>query len=251
VREPLWIYLETSFFFFFLPFSQFIWGRRCPLSPFSSITRNFIIHSHLSHIQLHTVNPSFFWSTSSSPFFHIHVHNKKYIMYKICILIEKTSAFSYPYPLNWGWHNLLPPCCDKDSVTYFTTGRLSYIYPPWSIEWLLTSANAAGTNGLTWGKARVNKFWSPTRWPTFANVAKLPRLHTNRTDWLTAFMYIHTYSSRFIHEEVAEVFQIFLRDTHVLPKLVSAINPLVAFYDIHGRKREVLLFYYVPDTTRD
>jgi hypothetical protein len=32
---------------------------------------------------------------------------------------------------------------------------------------------------------------------------------------------------------------------------VSAINPLVAFYDIHGGKREVLFFYCVPDTTRD
>jgi hypothetical protein len=32
---------------------------------------------------------------------------------------------------------------------------------------------------------------------------------------------------------------------------VSAINPLVAFYDIHGGKREVLSFYFVPDTTRD
>jgi hypothetical protein len=32
---------------------------------------------------------------------------------------------------------------------------------------------------------------------------------------------------------------------------VSAINPLVAFYDMHGRKREVLFFYFVPDTTRD
>jgi hypothetical protein len=31
---------------------------------------------------------------------------------------------------------------------------------------------------------------------------------------------------------------------------VSAINPLVAFYDSHGGKREVL-FYFVPDTTRD
>jgi hypothetical protein len=31
---------------------------------------------------------------------------------------------------------------------------------------------------------------------------------------------------------------------------VSAINPLVALYDIHGGKREVL-FYFVPDTTRD
>jgi hypothetical protein len=31
---------------------------------------------------------------------------------------------------------------------------------------------------------------------------------------------------------------------------VSAINPLVAFYDIHGGKREVQFFYSVPDTTR-
>jgi hypothetical protein len=30
---------------------------------------------------------------------------------------------------------------------------------------------------------------------------------------------------------------------------VSAFNPLVAFYDIHGRNREVLFFYFVPDTT--
>jgi hypothetical protein len=32
---------------------------------------------------------------------------------------------------------------------------------------------------------------------------------------------------------------------------VSAINPLGAFYDIHGGKRQVLFFYFVPDTTRD
>jgi hypothetical protein len=32
---------------------------------------------------------------------------------------------------------------------------------------------------------------------------------------------------------------------------VNAINPLVAFYDIHGGKREVLFYYSVPDTTRD
>jgi hypothetical protein len=32
---------------------------------------------------------------------------------------------------------------------------------------------------------------------------------------------------------------------------VSAINPLVAFYDIHGEKRGVLFFYFVPYTTRD
>jgi hypothetical protein len=32
---------------------------------------------------------------------------------------------------------------------------------------------------------------------------------------------------------------------------VSAINPLVAFNDIHAGKREVLFFYFVPDNTRD
>jgi hypothetical protein len=32
---------------------------------------------------------------------------------------------------------------------------------------------------------------------------------------------------------------------------VNVVNPLVAFYEIHGRNIEVLLFYFVPDTTRD
>jgi hypothetical protein len=32
---------------------------------------------------------------------------------------------------------------------------------------------------------------------------------------------------------------------------VSAINLLVAFYNVHGGKREVLFFYFVPDTTRE
>jgi hypothetical protein len=32
---------------------------------------------------------------------------------------------------------------------------------------------------------------------------------------------------------------------------VSAINALVAFYDIRERKGEVLFFYFVPDITRD
>jgi hypothetical protein len=32
---------------------------------------------------------------------------------------------------------------------------------------------------------------------------------------------------------------------------VSAINRLVAFYDIHGWKREVLFFYFVLDTRQD
>jgi hypothetical protein len=88
-------------------------------------------------------------------------------------------------------------------------------------------------------------------------------------------MYIHTYHTRFIPEGVAEASQILLRDAHVLPNYlavrntadvkngkpiavwsqsisgVSADNPSVAFYDIHGRKREVLFFYFVQDTTRN
>jgi hypothetical protein len=32
---------------------------------------------------------------------------------------------------------------------------------------------------------------------------------------------------------------------------VSAIHPLVAFCNTHGGKREVLFFYFVPDTTQD
>jgi hypothetical protein len=33
--------------------------------------------------------------------------------------------------------------------------------------------------------------------------------------------------------------------------LRCAVDPLVAFYDINGRKGEVLFFNSVPDTTRD
>jgi hypothetical protein len=32
---------------------------------------------------------------------------------------------------------------------------------------------------------------------------------------------------------------------------VTAVNHLVAFYDIHGRRGEVLFFCSVPDATRD
>jgi hypothetical protein len=39
----------------------------------------------------------------------------------------------------------------------------------------------------------------------------------------------------------------------VLLQSISGVsaNSLVAFYDIHGGKREVLFFYFDPDTTRD
>jgi hypothetical protein len=68
--------------------------------------------------------------------------------------------------------------------------------------------------------------------------------------------YIHTYHSRFIPVGVAEVSQVFLRDTPIAILLQSisggsAINPLVVIYDIHGGKKEVLFFYFVLDTTRD
>jgi hypothetical protein len=54
-----------DFFFFSFP-SSFEVGAACRLPPFSSITRHFITHTHLSHILPHTVNPSIFRSTSSS-----------------------------------------------------------------------------------------------------------------------------------------------------------------------------------------
>jgi hypothetical protein len=37
----------------------------------------------------------------------------------------------------------------------------------------------------------------------------------------------------------------------VLLQSISGVNPLVACYDIHGGKREVLYFNFDPDTTRD
>jgi hypothetical protein len=73
---------------------------------------------------------------------------------------------------------------------------------------------------------------------------------------------IRTCHLRFIPVGVAKVSQIFLRDAHVFQSYLAmsntadvtgsanAINPLVAFYDSHGGKREVLFFYFVPDTTR-
>jgi hypothetical protein len=108
-----------------------------------------------------------------------------------------------------------------------------------------------------------------------ALIARALALILNRIVYYDSLLTVHTYHSRFIPEGVAEVSQIFLRNTHVLPTLVnyeehcrpwqvvnsspsyfslsdaSAINPLVASYDIHGGKREVLFFYFVPDTTRD
>jgi hypothetical protein len=45
---------------------------------------------------------------------------------------------------------------------------------------------------------------------------------------MSADIKIHTYHSRFIPEGVAEASQTFLRDVHVLPKLLS--------YEVHCRR---------------
>jgi hypothetical protein len=93
---------------------------------------------------------------------------------------------------------------------------------------------------------------------------------------LLLFKYIYTYHSRLISKGVVEASQIFLwerltfnqnylamRNTADLtsgkPIAVwlqsisdgDAVNPLAAFYDIHGRTREVLVFCSVLDTTQD
>jgi hypothetical protein len=106
------------------------------------------------------------------------------------------------------------------------------------------------------------------------NETHLGRLAEKQSNLCVVTLLLQTYHSRFTPEGVAEVSQIFLRDTHVFPKLamkktadvtggkpiavllqsisgVSAIDRLVTFYDIHGGKREVLFFYFVPDTTPD
>jgi hypothetical protein len=77
--------------------------------------------------------------------------------------------------------------------------------PPLKLEWLLTTAKATGTKGLTClskhGGARDKKFWSPILWLTIETVAKLPRSHAERTnrraierEWYVCNCLIFTYS---------------------------------------------------------
>jgi hypothetical protein len=67
--------------------------------------------------------------------------------------------------------------------------------------------------------------------------------------------YIHT-SLTLIPEGVAVACQIYRtggKPIAVWSQSISgvkAINPLVTFYDIHGRKRDVLFFYIVRGATR-
>jgi hypothetical protein len=90
--------------------------------------------------------------------------------------------------------------------------------------WVLKTANAAETNGLTrlpkHGRARANKiFGHPS--DDLLNLLRFRNLMPSApTRGSRTFIIIHTYIHT-THEGVAEVSQIFLRDTHVLPKLVS------------------------------
>jgi hypothetical protein len=77
--------------------------------------------------------------------------------------------------------------------------------------------------------------------------------HLQESNYLVEIL--HTYHSRFIPEGVAGVSQLAMRNTadvtggkpiSILLQSISgasAINLLVAFYDIHGGKREVVLFF--------
>jgi hypothetical protein len=60
-----------------------------------------------------------------------------------------SSSSSYPFPTLSGVGTIcFSSCCDKDSAIIFTTRRLPDVKPPWNWSGL-TTANAAGTNGLT------------------------------------------------------------------------------------------------------
>jgi hypothetical protein len=107
------------------------------------------------------------------------------------------------------------------------------------------------------------------KWGTWKYVAKcfftMPKVNETITNvrfipnYILHILLIHTYHSRFIPEGVAEVSQIFLRDTLVLPKLLISYEEhckrdmwlahrrLIAVYlrckcYIHAGKREVLIF---------
>jgi hypothetical protein len=73
-------------------------------------------------------------------------------------------------------------CCDKD---YFYDRPPAWRQPSLKLEWVITTANAAGTNGWTCllkhGGARDNKFWSSILWLTIENCAYLSRSHAERT----------------------------------------------------------------------
>jgi hypothetical protein len=149
--------------------------------------------------------------------------------------------------------------------------------------WMLTTANAAGINGLMCllkhGGVQDSKFLVPNLigWPTLLNFRNCtPSVLTAGSSNLSGPSSQQTYRSRFIPEGIVEASQIFLQDAQDLLKWLSyeedcidvtdgkpiaawllrssgvgAVNPLVAFCDIHGSKGDMIFFCSVPDTTRD
>jgi hypothetical protein len=88
--------------------------------------------------------------------------------------------------------------------------------------------NSASSNCGLVGNNRSISHWETllTNWsfsfPVFIKNCYPSRLRTGALLILKCFSTIlHTYQTRFIRKGAAEVSQIFLRDTHVLPKLVS------------------------------
>jgi hypothetical protein len=68
---------------------------------------------------------------------------------QILIFFYYLLSSSYPFPsLSKVGTTCFSSCCDKDSAIIFATGRLQR-QPPLKLQWVLTTANAAGTNGLT------------------------------------------------------------------------------------------------------
>jgi hypothetical protein len=118
------------------------------------------------------------------------------------LAVEKTKTISssYRYPTKWGRYSIFSSCCDKEWAIIFTTGRLSALSPFLKLERVLTTANTAGTNGLTClpkhGGVRDKKFWSPIILLTFEIVVWLARSHAERTDrWTTELL--HRYINLF------------------------------------------------------
>jgi hypothetical protein len=74
-------------------------------------------------------------------------------LYKKCLPLvprlinSPVSSSSFPFPRLSEVTTCFSSRCDKDSAITFTTGRLPQ--PSLKLEWVLTTANAAGTNGST------------------------------------------------------------------------------------------------------
>jgi hypothetical protein len=92
-----------------------------------------------------------------------------------------------------------------------------------------TTANAAETNGLTClpsteGLETINFGHPSDDWPlpTFLNFGGRTLIVLSAELYSSSkIVYIHTYHSRFISKGVTEASQIFFRDAHILPKLLS------------------------------